>query len=188
MQSTSNNVRLSYNEQGQAEFTFTLTCSKQEAISIFAELKGILSKGKLLLLDIKKFFDKRSPDSNAYMWTICHKIAEKLTTPKSPVTKDDVYQEAIRKVGQFEIVPVKDEAVDRWIKNWGENKVGWVCESLGTSKLEGYTNVRSYYGSSVYNTREMSVLIDYIVEEAKEQGIETMTSDQISEMNSKWGD
>ena len=37
-------------------------------------------------------------------------------------------------------------------------------------------------GSSTYNTREMSVLIDGVVTEAKELGIETLTPDQIKEM------
>ena len=37
-------------------------------------------------------------------------------------------------------------------------------------------------GSSTYNTREMSVLVDGIIQEAKQQGIETMTPADLAEL------
>ena len=82
-------------------------------------------------------------------------------------TKEDVYRIFIKSVGQFEIIPIKNEAVDRWIRNWQANGVGWISETIGNSKIEGYTNVVSYYGSSTYDSREMSVLLNEIVRECK---------------------
>ena len=68
-----------------------------------------------------------------------------------------------------------------------ENGEGWQCDVLGESKLEGYTNVCCYYGSSSYDTKQMSDPIDLIVFECKEQGIETMTPDEIESMKAAWG-
>lgn len=45
-----------------------------------------------------------------------------------------------------------------------------------------------YYGSSTYDTAQMSRLINIIVEECKAQGIETRTPDEISKLVSLWGD
>ena len=41
-------------------------------------------------------------------------------------------------------------------------------------------------GSHTYDTKEMSTLIDGVVQEAKELGIETMTPDEIERMKAAW--
>jgi hypothetical protein len=187
MKSTANAIRLQYDESGKPELTLTLSCSKQEAITGVQELKDMLGKGKVLSVELKQHRKGRSLDANAYMWTMCDKLAEKLSTPKSPMTKDDVYREAIRKVGQFTILPIRNDAVEQWIYNWGAGRTGWVCENLGDSKLEGYTNIMSYYGSSVYDSKSMARLIDYVVEECKANGIETLTPQELAALNEEWG-
>ena len=52
----------------------------------------------------------------------------------------------------------------------------------------GYTNVMFYQGSSVYDTKQMSILIDGLVADAKELGIETMTPDELERIKTAWGD
>jgi hypothetical protein len=47
------------------------------------------------------------------------------------------------------------------------------------SKINGCTNVILYYGSSTYNTAQMSLLIDHLVQDAKALGIETMTPQEL---------
>ena len=69
---------------------------------------------------------------------------------------------------------------------WETHGIGWICEEMGHSKLDGYTNVISYYGSSEYDTRQMSRLIDLIVMECKEQGIETMTPRELALLKEGW--
>jgi hypothetical protein len=41
--------------------------------------------------------------------------------------------------------------------------------------------------SRFYDTRQMSILIDGVVAECKEQGIETMTPAEIDELKQRWG-
>lgn len=174
-----NNIRLQYNEDRKPEIVLTLNTTSNESI---VALKEILSKGKLLDVEISQHREKRSLDANSYCWKLCQLIAEKLHT-----TKEEVYRVAIKRVGQFEILPLKNESVERWIKNWNSNGYGWVSEIMEDSKLPGYKKVINYYGSSTYDTREMSVLIDEIVQEAKEQGIEVLPPDQIKGLIEEWG-
>lgn len=135
-------------------------------------------------IEIKPYKAKRTNDANAYMWVLCNKIA--LALGKGS-TKEEVYREAVRKVGVFEILPIKKEAVSRFIQSWSRNGMGWVCDNTGRSKLQGFENIIAYYGSSTYNTKEMSVLIDYLVDEAKDYGIETLPPAELKSIKESWG-
>lgn len=145
-------------------------------ISIVEELKN----ENKLNVELKKYRKKRSLDCNAYMWVLISKIQEKLN-----IAKEDIYRDAIKNIGVYEVIPVKDEAVERFVEAWKRNGLGWICETT-KSKLEGFTNVIAYYGSSTYNTKEMSRLVDLIVQECKELNIETMTPEQLSVLKEEW--
>lgn len=144
-------------------------------------LKGQLEKGKDLIVDIKVHREKRSLDANAYCWILCQKIAEKIGN-----TKEFVYKRAIKQVGQFEIVPIKQDALQRWMEVWQSRGIGWQSEVLEDSKTPDYVNTINYYGSSVYNTKEMSLLLEEIVLEAKELGIDTMTEHEQKSLLAMW--
>lgn len=134
----------------------------------------------ITLQDIKK---KRSLDANAYMWILCQKIAEKVGN-----TKNEVYQEHIKNIGVFEPLPIKFEAVDKFMESWGKNGVGWISEIVGDSKLKGYKLIHAYYGSSTYDTKQMSLLIDNIVQDCKALEIETMTPAEMENLKRMWGE
>ena len=160
---------------GQAKITLLADSYTLNAI------EGLLDKALNCVL--KPFRKKRSLDANAYFWVLCGKLAAKTRQNKS-----DIYRSLIKEIGNnFEIVPIRNDAVDTWCKNWEQNGEGWQYEILGNSKLEGYTNVCCYYGSSTYDTEQMSNLIDNIVFECKEQGIETMTPDELERLKAAWG-
>lgn len=147
------------------------------------ELKSLQDGKNGVKVDLTKWREKRSLDSNAYAWVLMDKIAEKTNT-----TKEHVYREIIKRVGVFEILPLKDVAVEKFIKNWQSKGLGWVCDNLGSSpKLEGFTKIVAYYGTSTYDTKEMSRFIDEVVSEACGLGIQVETPDKIEEMKSLWG-
>ena len=134
-----------------------------------------------LSIEIKPFRPKRSLDANAYSWVMIDKLAEKLN-----YTKLDVYREYIKHIGgNSETVCVKTEAVERLCKGWSSNGIGWITETF-PSKIEGCTNVILYYGSSSYDSAQMSRLIDNIVQDCKTFGIETATPDELARMKSLW--
>lgn len=153
-----------------------LVLNERECLSSLEELKE-----DKLSIEIKKHKNRRSLDANAYMWVLISKIEEKMN-----ISKDIIYKDAIRNIGVYEVIPVKNEAVDRFIEAWTKNGLGWVCETT-KSKLEGYTNVLAYYGSSTYDTAEMSRLIDSIVQECKQLDIEVMPKAELDSLIESWG-
>lgn len=175
-------AELSFTAIDEPRLTLTLAMARKDAQKGYQGLQEALSKGKPLEVEVKQHRKKRSLDSNAYLWILCQKIAEVIGS-----TKEAVYREFIRRVGQFEVTPIKDEAVDRWICNWQAHGLGWVSETVGESKLNGYTNVISYYGSSVYSTKEMSILLDEVVIQCQELGIEVMDPAEIESLKQSWG-
>ncbi len=136
-------------------------------------------------VEVKKWYKKRNLDCNAYMWLLIQKIAEKLSTPDTVITKEDIYRDAIKEVGAYQIVPIKNEAVEEWIRIWKSNGIGWICDTQ-PSKLEGFTNVMCYHGSSVYNQKEMNRLVDIIKEECRNLEIETMPPDELDALLKEW--
>jgi hypothetical protein len=136
------------------------------------------------LVEVIEFVDKlkhkrpkRSLNANNYLWQIIQQVADVLNS-----TKEDVYKHLIQTKGQFEILPIKDEAVQTFIKCWSKNGLGNICEIKGKSKLEGYTNVICYFGTSSYDSKQFHAFTEYLVSEANELGIETRTPDEIAMM------
>lgn len=135
------------------------------------DLSGLDDLQGPLTLEVKKKGRKRSLDANAYCWVLLDKLSEVMQVPPA-----ELYRNAIREVGGVsEIVPLRNDAIPMWIKNWSRNGVGWMCDVLDACKKEGYTHVKCYYGSSTYDTRQMSRLIDGIVQDCQAVGIETDT-------------
>ena len=112
------------------------------------------------------------------------KLASALGTPK-----ENIYREIVRGIGDnFEIIPIRLDAVDKFVSAWQRNGIGWVCDRTGSSKLPGYENIIAYYGSSTYDKTQISRLIDLIVQECREQDIETMTPEQLARLKGAWNE
>lgn len=135
-------------------------------------------KDKEYIADLKIYRQKRSLDANAYLWVLLQKMAEALET-----TKDELYIEELRKYGQFTHVIVKPEAVEKVKREWR------LAEEIGEIKVNGQKGiqVRCYYGSSTYNTQEMSVLINGVVNDCKSLGIETLPEHELIDIKARWG-
>jgi len=136
---------------------------------------------------IKQERPKRSKDANAYSWVLCQLIAKELSK-EYPMSKDEVYEEQIRQSNYFVLQPILTKAVDKYVSIWENRGIGWKCEIVGKSKLDGYTNVRAYYGSSAYDSKEMSNHIDRLIVEAKELGIETLPPEELNRLVKEWGE
>ena len=155
-----------------------LKVNRRDATAFIDEMKD----GKVYEADLKEHRQKRSLDANAYAWVLMGKLANKVGLPK-----EDVYREFVKDVGDnYEIIPIRNDAVVGWISAWQDRGTGWVCDILGESKLDGYTNVICYYGSSTYDSKQMSRLIDLIVWECKNQNIEVMTPAELAILMDRW--
>lgn len=124
---------------------------------------------------IEEYKEKRSLNSNSYCWVLIGKIADILRT-----SKDEIYLIMLKKYGQSELVSVLSNInIEGYFKYY---------EVVGTSMLNNkeFTHYKVFKGSSKYDTREMSILIDGIVQEAKELGIETKSQEEIESLLNNW--
>lgn len=142
-------------------------------------------KGKDLEITVKPFSRKRSLDANSFCWALCADIGKAMVPP---IPKEDVYRKAIREVGSYFPLPVKAEAVETFERIWGNKGTGWFIEVVDDSKLKGYKLVFAYCGSSTYTVEEMSTLINYLVDEAKQMEIPIPISKaEEKELLERWG-
>ena len=138
-----------------------------------------------LNIEIVKHREKRSLDANAYFHVLVGKIAEVLRISK-PRCKNIL----IGRYGQVDMIDNQPVMIKTQIpvsdmleqENLHVLACGGKVEDNGTQTYF----YKVYRGSSTYDTREMSVLIDGTVMEAKELGIETMTPEQLVQMKNPW--
>ena len=112
-------------------------------------IQYLFKQDKTKKYEIKEYKEKRSLDANAYAWVLLGKLQDKLHIPK-----EEIYRDAIRNIGSYEVIPIKNEAVEKFRQAWSKKGLGWITETT-KSKLDGYTNVIAYYGSSIYDTKEI---------------------------------
>ena len=141
-------------------------------------------EGRKMTVDVKEKKGNRSLDANAYCWVLCDKIA---ALKGITVKKGDVYRQAIRDYGVSIVVPVETKRLKVILRAWDDQGYGNDSDVMGPSKFDGYTNVRLYVGSHSYDTGEMSKLIDGLVADAQDLGIDTMTPDEIAQLKDMWG-
>lgn len=157
---------------------------KEDTIKVIAELSSYLDSldnSKEYTLTVKEKKKRRSLDANAYCWVLLSQLASEMR-----ISKEELYQSYVRDIGgNTDILCIQDKAVDKFRYMWERNGVGWFTETL-PSKLQGCTNVIVYYGSSTYDTKQMSVLIDRIVQDCNEAGIETMPPKELERLMNEW--
>lgn len=146
-----------------------------------SQIRGIEDLKEPLHLTLGQKKKKRSLAANAYLWVLCSKLGNKLKLPK-----EEVYRKAVREAGYFDIVAgVSNGALEALETAWRSKGIGWQTERLeGT--INGLNQLILYYGSSTYTTDQMARLLDIVIADAEEQGIETLTPNEKSLMLEEW--
>lgn len=161
-----------------------ITFKKRDCIKVIAETASYidsLEDEKQYVMTIKEKKNRRSLNANSYAWVLLDKLAEKLN-----IAKTDLYRSYIKEIGgNCDTVCCVDKALNDLRNGWEHNGIGWLTDTL-PSKIEGCTNVILYYGSSTYDTAQMSRLINLIVQDCKENDIETLTPAELSRMCDEW--
>ena len=141
----------------------------------FAEMRRFAYNFKEGNYEIERKKKKRSTDANALCWKVCTEIANVLRTDK-----DSIYIDMLKKYGQSDIVSVVS-AVDvrgyfKYYDEWGKGHVNG----------KEFTHYKVYKGSSEYDTREMSILLDGIISEAKALDIDVISEREKSLLLEEW--
>jgi hypothetical protein len=126
---------------------------------------------------IKIFREKRSLSANAYAWTLINKLADAME--QSDI---EIYRSHIKEMGIYRDVEINADAENTLIKVWQDHGLGWCAERVDYGKTEDKIILRLWYGSSVYNTKQMSRFIEGIVQDCKALGIETLPQAEIDRL------
>lgn len=135
-----------------------------------------LAEGKVYDADVKPHRDRRSTRANAYCFELLGQLA-----PLLGMKKIELYKTYIPDVGgAVRIVSIPDETVRaEYAALWAKQGDGWVTEEVGGELF-------CYYGSSTFDTKQMGRLIDLIVTDCKENGIETEPPERLRAMLDRW--
>lgn len=163
------------------QITKDFATGKWQAIFTVNEPNAVngLDKLKNTLLTVKaaKFRKKRSLDANAMMWACLKEIADAINADKW-----DIYLRMLKRYGKFTYIVVKENAVEAMKKQWRE------CEVVGDYEVNGQKAVQMlcYFGSSTYDTKEFSKLLNGIVSEMQEMGIQPPPSKEMQRALENW--
>lgn len=162
--------------------------TRKSKISLLLDTKEIevveqLKKENKLNIELKKWYKRRSLDANSYCWVLCDSIAKELSKD-GITTKEEIYKDAILQVGTFEPFIVQEKTFENFKRIWERQGLGFLVQEV--SKKDRCIKVNCYYGSSTYNSKEMSLLIEILIQLAKSLKIETKSKEEVESLLRSW--
>ena len=162
---------LTFDRTGGQILTLALDGDFREAYDELADIP--------VSLELKKYREKRSKNANDLLWALCTEIGK-----NQHVTPEEVYRKEIREAGVCEEMVCKTSAYAKISEIWSERGIGWF--TVKTDEASGWTYFLQYYGSSSYDTAEMSRVINNTITDAKALGIEVASPSEISLLLEEW--
>lgn len=135
-------------------------------------------KDKELNIDIQVWREKRSLDANNYSWKLQDEISKKLG-----LSVDEVHEKMVLSYGVLETYSILKEASESAKRMFEYYKI------LGESEVKGkkFVHIRAGIGTHYYDTKEMSIFINGVVQECKDLGIPTLEDYEIENLVKSWG-
>ena len=136
-----------------------------------------LAQCEKVSIEIKKYRKKRSSDANGMLWACLGEIASVLRTDKW-----EIYLQMLKRYGKYTYICVKPAAVEAVKAQWRE------CEEIGKIDINGTEAVQMlcYFGSSTYDTKEFSVLLDGVISEMREIGLQPPPTEEMKRVLETW--
>lgn len=147
-------------------------------LSLLEPFTKALASQKKLDIEITVHREKRSLNANAALWLLLGKMAGVLNT-----NKDDLYLLMLERYGVYTHVIVKPAVVAKVKEQWR------TVRELGEVTVNGQTGIQlqCYFGSHTYNSLEFSRLLDGVINEAKDIGIDFISREERDLMIEEWG-
>lgn len=134
---------------------------------------------KDLSIKITRKTKKRSLDANALLWHCLGEMAKKFSPPRD---KWEVYLESLKKYGKYSYVLMDEKAVETFKRLWRETEVVGEVDVNGRKAIQ----LLCYYGSSTYDTKEFSVLLDGVIEDMKDLGLQPPMPREVRAALEEW--
>lgn len=157
---------------GKLNVTFQIDTEPVEELNVL---------GKMEQIDIKadKHKKRRSLDANGLLWHCLGEIAKSMNPPAD---KWDVYLDMLKHYGQYTYICVKPNMVDAVKTTWRESEV------VGDIDINGRQAVQMlcYFGSSTYDSKQFSVLLEGVIGEMKNLGLTPPTPKELRRVIEQW--
>lgn len=120
-------------------------------------------------INFSRHRNRRSIDANAFLWACLGEIARAINSDTW-----SIYLYMLERYGKFTHILVKPEAVEQVRQVWRETKI--------VGEKDGMIQMLCFFGSSTYNTKEFSQLLDGVVSEMKEMHLETPPDEEMKQL------
>ena len=126
---------------------------------------------------LKKHRKKRSLNANGLLWFCLGEIAIALQTDKW-----EIYLQMLKRYGKYTYICIKPNMVEAMKQQWRE------CEEIGEIDINGQKAVQMlcYFGSSTLDTKEFSILLDGVISEMKELGLQAPLTQDVKRALEMW--
>ena len=136
-----------------------------------AIIEYLFNQGKDKLYEIKEYRPKRTLTQNAYYWVLVNELANCLRK-----SKEEVHFDLLRDYSQVALVTLKSNVdIKGYIRYY---------EFERETDIKGvkFNIYKVYKGSSEMDKKEFSILLDGLIQEAQQQGIPTLTPNEIAKL------
>ena len=124
-------------------------------------------------IEIKR--KKRSNKANRYMWELLQQMSEVMN-----LNVIEEYKRRVKELGIFRQWEIDTINVPTFEKMWEDKGVAWFTEKV--EEVGNKTIINAYYGSSSYNSKQFSRLLDGVVQDCHSIGIKTLEDLEIEEL------
>ena len=118
---------------------------------------------------------KRSKNANSYFWELLQKLCQEMNLDL--ITE---YKKRVKELGICQTFELDTKNVPTFVHLWEDKGIAFFTEKV--EEIGNKTIINAYYGSSSYNSKQMSRLIDNLVQDCKEVGIQTLDELEIERM------
>lgn len=167
------------NTDGDGQLWLLLRVVRDDRPNAFKFVK--IMQERVYTACLKLFREKRSNDANAYMWVLLERLAKAVGEQK-----ETLYLGYIKQSGVYKDFTLDQDVAETFCIAWSRLGTGWPTEQVDFDQDGERVIIRAYYGSSTYNTKQMSRLIDSVVEDCRAVGVETLPPDKLTLLKEEW--
>lgn len=110
---------------------------------------------------------KRSNKANAYFWEMLQKLCYEMN-----LDLIEEYKKRVKELGIFRQWELDTKNTPTFVKMWEDKGIAWFTEIV--EEIGNKTIINAYYGSSSYNSKQFSKLLDNLIQDCRSVGIQTL--------------
>lgn len=146
-------------------------------------IQYLFKQDKTKKYEVKEVKKKRSINANNYFWKLLQELCE-----LQDLDAIEEYKKRVKELAIFRRFRIETKDVKTFEIMWQDKGIAWFCEIADTEYISNveFKIINAYYGSSSFNSKQMSRLIDGVVQDCKAVGIETKNEAEICSLLKEW--